>query len=92
MKIILNQTSKLDVIGIGYLLNGSATIMYHTSDTLAQIANQFGSVTSITAERPATVETFRGNGELIGINRIAGSDMTSVTISGLTKTVERRTE
>lgn len=90
MKITLNKANEMEVVGVGHLLNGITTVMYHTDKPFDEIAKMFNTVTEIVAERPVTVETYIGSGVLVGINRNASSDTVSVAIQGLTKTVERR--
>ena len=85
MKLLINREKTLDVIGCGHLSNGRMTIMMHSNENFAALSDAFDGIEAVSAEQPRGVEHYAGKATLIAIHRNEGSDIVSVTMSGLDK-------
>lgn len=85
MKLVVNNTTELDVIGCGHLTNGRTTIMMRNTDTFATLANLFDGIETLDATQVRGVDHLAGKASLVAIHRNEGSEIVSVTLSGLRK-------
>ena len=84
MKILVNSIP-METVGCAQRHDGRITVMMRSEETFATIASVFDKIEMLTVEAVRGTKIYKGQSDLVAIYRNEGSDVVTVTMTGLTE-------